>query len=108
MKKWQKDAFIPERYAETAGLEDLGGLALSDIMTAACAANATALGEDDRPHAVFELPELSAFHLGELMYMLCLSVAYEGELADVDAFDQPGVEIYKRHLRNTLKNLKKR
>lgn len=42
------------------------------------------------------------------MYVLCLSVAYEGELADVDAFDQPGVEIYKRHLRNTLKNLKKR
>lgn len=108
LKKWQKDAVIPERYAETAGLEELGGLALSDIMTAACAANATALGEDDRPHAVFELPELSAFHLGELMYMLCLSVAYEGELADVDAFDQPGVEIYKRHLRNTLKNLKKR
>ena len=108
LKKWKKDMVIPERYAEAAGLEELGGLALSDIMTAACAANATALGEDDRPHAVFELPELSAFHLGELMYMLCLSVAYEGELADVDAFDQPGVEIYKRHLRNTLKNLKKR
>ncbi len=28
--------------------------------------------------------------------MLAMSVAYEGELADVDAFDQPGVESYKR------------
>ena len=30
------------------------------------------------------------------MYLLALSVAYEGELADVDAFDQPGVEVYKK------------
>jgi glucose-6-phosphate isomerase len=29
---------------------------------------------------------------------LALSIAYEGELADVDAFDQPGVEGYKRIL----------
>ena len=28
--------------------------------------------------------------------MLAMSVAYEGELADVDAFNQPGVESYKR------------
>jgi len=28
--------------------------------------------------------------------MLALSVAYEGELANVNAFDQPGVEANKR------------
>ena len=34
--------------------------------------------------------------LGHLFYFLMLSIAYEGELANVDAYDQPGVEIYKR------------
>ncbi|MPN62246.1 hypothetical protein SDC9_209993 [bioreactor metagenome] len=38
--------------------------------------------------------------------MLALSVVYEGELANVDAFDQPGVEAYKRLMGPRLKALK--
>jgi glucose-6-phosphate isomerase len=50
---------------------------------------------------------MNAFHLGELLYLLALSVAYEGELADVDAFDQPGVEAYKRLLGPMLKKTRR-
>ena len=32
-----------------------------------------------------------------------LSVAYEGEFANVDAYDQPGVEVYKRFMQDKLK-----
>ena len=38
--------------------------------------------------------------------MLAISIAYEGELADVDAFDQPGVEAYKRIMGPSLQKLK--
>jgi glucose-6-phosphate isomerase len=38
--------------------------------------------------------------------MLAMSVAYEGELADVDAFNQPGVESYKRIMGPKLQALK--
>jgi len=55
---------------------------------------------------VIPLPELNAYHLGELLYLLALSVAYEGELADVDAFNQPGVESYKRIMGPKLEALK--
>ncbi|EGO62264.1 Glucose-6-phosphate isomerase [Acetonema longum DSM 6540] len=41
-----------------------------------------------------------------MLYLLALSVAYEGELANVDAFDQPGVESYKRILGPRLKEMK--
>ena len=58
--------------------------------------NADALASNKRYNACFTLPELTPYHLGELLYMLAMSVAYEGELADVDAFNQPGVESYKR------------
>ena len=59
-----------------------------------------------RYNACFSLPELNAYHLGELLYMLAMSVAYEGELADVDAFNQPGVESYKRIMGPKLQALK--
>ena len=36
------------------------------------------------------------------MYFLMLTIAYEGELADVDAFDQPGVEVYKKLMKAQL------
>ena len=32
------------------------------------------------------------------MFMLCWAIFYEGQLAGVDAFDQPGVEVYKKLL----------
>ena len=38
------------------------------------------------------LPQLDEFYLGQMFYYLMLSIAYEGELANVDAFDQPGVK----------------
>ena len=57
--------------------------------------NADALASNKRFNACFTLPELTPYHLGELLYMLAMSIAYEGELADVDAFNQPGVESYK-------------
>ena len=40
-------------------------------------------------------------------FSLALSVAYEGEFADVDAFNQPGVEAYKRIMGPRLAKVKK-
>lgn len=95
---WQPDPVIPDVFPGAAKLAAMAGVPMSRALDAALAANAAALAADGRFNATFVLPELNAYHLGELMYMLALSVAYEGELADVDAFDQPGVEAYKRLL----------
>lgn len=37
------------------------------------------------------------------MYFFFLTVAYEGALANVNAFDQPGVEDYKKILHADLR-----
>lgn len=103
---WQPDPVIPDVFPQAAKLADLAGARMSQALDAALAANAAALAADERFNATFVLPRLDAYHLGELMYMLALSVAYEGELADVDAFDQPGVEAYKRLLGPMLKGKK--
>lgn len=104
---WQPDPVIPAAFPAVRELAKFASLRMSQALDAALAANAEALSRDGRYSAVFTLPKLDAFHLGELLYLLALSVAYEGELADVDAFDQPGVEAYKRIMAPKLEALKK-
>lgn len=105
--EWEIDPVIPNLFPGTAKLAEIAGLSLSQGMEAARQANAEALAGDCRFNATFTLPKLNAYHLGELLYLLALSVAYEGELANVDAFDQPGVETYKRILGPNLIKLKR-
>jgi len=104
--QWANDPMIPDLFPAVPQLTEISGLPLSQALDAALASNAAALAGDGRLTATFHLPELNAFHLGELMYLLALSIAYEGELAQVDAFDQPGVEAYKRILGPMLKEKK--
>ena len=78
------------------------GLDMNKALKIALAANEAALTSDNRYNARFTLPKLNEYYLGQLMYFLMLSVAYEGEMADVDAYDQPGVEIYKRIMKDQL------
>ena len=44
------------------------------------------------------LTELNEYNVGSVLYFLMLSVVYEGILANIDPFDQPGVEAYKKIL----------
>lgn len=104
--EWEQDAVIPDVFPGVSKLSEISSLFLSQALDVAREANAQALMNDGRLNATFVLPSLNAYHLGELLYMLALSVAYEGELANVDAFDQPGVEAYKRIMGPRLKALK--
>ncbi len=104
--RWDHDPVIPNIFPATPKLAEFAGLTLSQGLDAARESNAEALAGDNRFSALFILPQMNAYHLGELLYLLALSVAYEGELANVDAFDQPGVEAYKRILGPRLKALK--
>ncbi|MDD4599634.1 MAG: glucose-6-phosphate isomerase [Negativicutes bacterium] len=104
--EWDSDPVIPNVFPVAAKLAEIAGIRLSQALDIAREANAEALARDNRFNATFVLPKLTAYQLGELLYLLCLSVAYEGELANVDAFDQPGVEGYKRLMGPRLKGLK--
>ena len=85
-----------------AAFKKYEGLTVDTALKIALAANAEALASDGRLNAKYILPRIDAYYLGQLLYFLMLSVAYEGELADVDAYDQPGVETYKRIMKQKL------
>ena len=106
IENWANDLEIPNVFPEAKKLADISGVTMSEALEVARQSNADALASNKRYNACFALPELNAYHLGELLYMLAMSVAYEGELADVDAFNQPGVESYKRIMGPKLQALK--
>ena len=107
VNEWDIDPVIGDMFPSAQKLTDISGIRMSQALDVALASNAQALISDYRFNATFTMPKMNAFHLGELLYMLGrISIAYEGELADVDAFDQPGVEAYKRIMGPSLQKLK--
>lgn len=89
---------VPERAA--AG--KLAGKCFAELNTLAREANEEALASDGRPSDTWLLDRIDARTLGGLLYTLMATVAYEGELLDVCAYDQPGVEAYKSIMRARL------
>ena len=104
--KWENDLTIPNIFPTVKKLADISGVKMGDALEVARQSNADALKSNKRFNACFTLPEVNEYHLGELMYLLAMSVAYEGELLNIDAFNQPGVEAYKRIMGPKLQELK--
>jgi len=89
------DVPIPRAYADLEAVAYLGGRKLSELFHAEREGTRIALTEAGRPNAMFVLERVDAHAVGQLLYLLELSVAVMGEHYDVDAFDQPGVEAGK-------------
>ncbi|MGN0940696.1 MAG: glucose-6-phosphate isomerase [Selenomonadaceae bacterium] len=108
VEDWPDDIIIPDFFPGEGNLSDIAGVTMAEALEAARQSNAEALTSNGRFNALFSLPKLNAYYLGQIMYLLALSVAYEGELANVDAFNQPGVEAYKRIMGPRLADIKAR
>ncbi len=84
--------------------KDVSGLVpMSRMLDAARRANEEALANEGRMSCHISIKELTPFHVGALMYFFFLTIAYEGAMENVDAFDQPGVEDYKKILHEDLR-----
>ena len=44
------------------------------------------------------MPEITPYTWGELIFFFQMATAFEGELLNVNAFNQPGVEGYKNYM----------
>ena len=85
----------PKGFADLEGVDYLGGRSLGELFRAERDGTEIALTEAGRPNATIHFDSVTARSVGQLIFMLELSVAVMGELYDVDAFDQPGVEAGK-------------
>jgi glucose-6-phosphate isomerase len=87
---------IPKLYADVPDLAYLGGHSLGELLDAERRATAGALARRGRPNMTIRLDAVDAWHVGGLIFLLELATAYAGALYDIDAFDQPGVELGKQ------------
>ena len=81
-----------------AGLEDLAylsGHSFAELLDAEARATAHALLKARRPNYTLFLDALDAFHLGMFLQQWMWHTAILGALLEINAFDQPGVELGK-------------
>jgi glucose-6-phosphate isomerase len=83
---------IPGGYEDIPAVSFLGGHTLNALIQAEQAATEYALTKAGRLNRTIRIPEVNAFTIGELLYMMEVETAVAGELLHINAFDQPGVE----------------
>ncbi len=55
-----------------------------------------------------EIEKFESYHVGYLMYFFMKACAMSAYLMDVNPFDQPGVEFYKKKQTNSYRKTKTR
>lgn len=90
-----RGARIPNAEPGEPEMNYLGDKPYQTLMNAELAATAYALREAGQPSYTLVIERVDAENLGELMQFLMLQTAVVGELLDINAFDQPGVELGK-------------
>ena len=87
---------IPQVKTGFDSFDYLSGQTLGKLLDAEQRATAAALTANERPNCVYTLDRLDAAHLGAFLQMMEFQTAYMGEMLDIDAFDQEGVELGKK------------
>lgn len=86
------DIEIPHVFKDIEGLSYLSGHTLSELMKIEQEATEIALAKNGKPNISISLPEIDAYHLGQLFHFFSIATSMTGFLYNVNPFNQPGVE----------------
>lgn len=98
VERFRADFAVPTPFKDVEGVAYMGGRRFSEIIRGECAATASALAHHGRPSGTLHIREITPKSVGALMMFFMLATAAMGELLNVNAYDQPGVEQGKRTL----------
>ena len=76
-------------------LSYLDGKSFELLIKAEAEATQLALTDAGKPNVAHHFPAVNAYTLGQFYYLLEMQTAIAGELYNINAFDQPGVEAGK-------------
>jgi glucose-6-phosphate isomerase len=83
---------IPEGFSHLPDVSFLCGHTMNELIKAEQRATEYALMKAGRPNFTISLPSVHAETVGALLYFFEVMTAFAGELLNINAFDQPGVE----------------
>jgi glucose-6-phosphate isomerase len=86
---------IDAALAKAAGLEEMAGRNVGDLVAAQAQGVPAALASAGRPVRTFDIAKLDEFTMGALLMHFMLETILAGRLLGIDPFDQPAVELAK-------------
>jgi len=97
-KSPSRNLTIPMEKDDSDQLNYIAGKRLSEVNKNA--ENGTILAHNDGnvPVIKIEVPVIDAYYIGQMIYFFELACGVSGYILDVNPFDQPGVEAYKKNM----------
>ena len=92
VKNFRSDVTIPNGCKEYPNVNFLCGHSLSELINNELFATRYNLTRRGRMNYTIEMDEINECNIGALIELLQLQTAYAGELLNIDAYNQPGVE----------------
>jgi glucose-6-phosphate isomerase len=98
VEKTAKETIIPSDDANLDGLNYLAGKHVDEVNKMAELGTRLAHVDGNVPNLQITIPALKEEYLGELIYFFEKACGISGYMLDVNPFNQPGVEAYKRNM----------
>ena len=95
VETFDRDVEIP-RGLDVESIRYLEGSSIAKLLRAEKLATEFALVASQRPNFTITFPKIDAYHVGQFMWLWQMATAYAGILINVDAYDQPAVELGKQ------------
>jgi len=102
VERFKQDLTIPDDFQKDPQVGYLAGHSLAKLISAEKKGTELALKERRRPTCSITLPVIDEKAMGQLIMLFEMATAFAGELYNIDAFDQPGVELGKKIARERL------
>lgn len=95
VEQFRRELTMPGLFGDVSSLGYLGGQTVNKLMASEFTATREALAQRDRPSMTVTFDEVNARAVGEFLMLFEVATAIAGELYNINAFDQPGVELGK-------------
>ena len=104
IKNQKNKIMIPEDAAKIDGLDFVDNVSLDKVNYKAFLGTILAHTDGGTPNIVIDIDDRSEKTFGELVYFFELACGVSGYMLEVNPFDQPGVEAYKKNMFALLGN----
>ena len=98
VSKPDRQLYIPEDKGNLDQLNYLAGKRIDEVNKMAELGTLLAHIDGGVPNMRIEIPAINEYHLGELVYFFEIACGISGYLLEVNPFNQPGVEAYKKNM----------
>lgn len=98
IEKAKKNITVSENINDADQLNYLAGKTMHYINSQAMEGTVLAHAEGNVPSLVLNVPQIDPYYFGQLVYFFEKACAISGYLLEVNPFDQPGVEAYKKNM----------